>query len=128
MTEQKITNSLADFLHRHRDNRELLEGVVDAVEIIPVQNPEREGFSYVSSFRVNPTLRNPYAKRRYFFVVHHEYNSLPPCELAVDDEVKINIGVENPDDFYYYKPLELANMTTGRVYKIRDETIEVRTE
>lgn len=110
MTEEKVTNSLADFLHRHRDNRELLEGVVDAVEITssedPIKNPP-----YVFAFRVEPTLRNPHHERRYLFV---SVPGISPLELVAGDEVKISLDVRSV--FTYYSIKELANMTTGFVY------------
>lgn len=104
-------NSLADFLRRHQSNPNLLEGVVDAVEVYDrVGDPD--DYEYVSAFRVNPSIRKPYGDRRYFFDCP-PFN-IPRCELVVGDEVKIHFRYSASGEFN--SVIELANITTGRVY------------
>lgn len=119
MTEDK-TNSLADFLNRHRDNPNLLEGVVDAVEIRKsIYDGPIDDSRCVTFFRVNPNIRNPQGDRRYFFILPYAnlnvMGPLPQCELVVGDEVKIFFEYDSQNKYHNIK--ELANITTGRVYK-----------
>lgn len=124
MTETKDNNSLADFLVKYK-NTELLEGVVDTVEVrANGRKPtDTDDFACVASFRVNPTLRDPYRDRRYFFILPYRGGGvLPQCELVVGDEVKIFFEYEVPNS--YHVLYEFVNMTTGRVYKVEDEQVK----